>query len=264
VLFGLENKKKNNGETLYCSFCITMEVTEPKKKRKEEEWSGAADRVVAKWRWGCGWWRCGGYSSFLLCFSLFLLPLCVFVLFCFLSLLSFLLVVELLSTVAQGVSCGGDEEGRRWRFFSLLLCFLCFLISVSQNKSSLFFNLPSLLSLYISPPSHLYPLVFIRRKRGGERATTPVQSWHRGRVAGRPLGAALGPPEKLVPSALWSWQVRGVGFVRVWTSGRKGERENAGEKISSSLASACVGKKENNAVQDSTVLVSFFFLLLRG
>jgi hypothetical protein len=58
--------------------------------------------------------------------------------------------------------------------------------------------------------------------------------------------------------------VRGVGFVRVWTSGREGERENAGEKISSSLASACVGKKENNAVQDSTVLVSFFFLLLRG
>jgi hypothetical protein len=83
-------------------------------------------------------------------------------------------------------------------------------------------------------------------------------------VAGRPLGAALGQPEKLVPSALWSWQVRGVGFVRVWTSGREGERENAGEKISSSLASACVGKKENNVVQDSTVLVSFFFLLLRG
>jgi hypothetical protein len=128
-----------------------MEVMEPKKKRKEEEWSGVADRAVAKWRWGCGWWHWGCYSSFLLCFSLFLLPLCVFVLFCFLSLLSFLLVVELLLTVAQDVSCGGDEEGKRWRFFSLLLCFLCFLVSVSQNKSSLFFNLPSLLSLYIRP-----------------------------------------------------------------------------------------------------------------
>jgi hypothetical protein len=68
-----------------------------------------------------------------------------------------MLVVELLSIMAQGVSHGGDEEGRRLRLFSLLLCFLCFLVSISQNKSSLFFNLPSLLSLYIRPP-HLAPL----------------------------------------------------------------------------------------------------------
>jgi len=46
VLSGLENKK-NSGETLHCSFCRTVEVTEPKKKRKEEEGSGAANRAVA-------------------------------------------------------------------------------------------------------------------------------------------------------------------------------------------------------------------------
>ena len=135
---------------------------------------------------------------------------------------------------------------------------------ISKQIVFVFQSSLSSFSLYQPPFSSLSPRIYKEEKGGGERATSPVQSWHRGRVAGRPLGAALGPPEKLVPSALWSWQVRGVGFVRVWTSGRKGERENAGEKISSSLASACVGKKENNAVQDSTVLVSFFFLLLRG
>ena len=148
---------------------------------------------------------------------------------------------------------------------SSLFCSVFSVFSFLYLKTNrLCFSIFPLFFLSISAPfSSLSPRIY-KEERGGERATTPVQSWHRGRVAGRPLGAALGQPEKLVPSALWSWQVRGVGFVRVWTSGREGERENAGEKISSSLASACVGKKENNAVQDSTVLVSFFFLLLRG
>jgi len=77
-----------------------------------------------------------------------------------------MLVVELLSIMAQGVSHDGDEEGRRLRFFSLLLCFFSFLVSISQNKSSLFFNLPFLLSLYIRSPSFGSSLisVFIEKK----------------------------------------------------------------------------------------------------
>jgi hypothetical protein len=109
------------------------------------------------------------------------LPLVLSPFLCFVSVSPlFLLVVELLLTVAQGGSRGGDEEGRRWQFFSLLLSFLSFLVSISQNNSSLFCNLPSLLSLFFcpqlfsnvplySPPLvDLSPVVFIRRKRGRE------------------------------------------------------------------------------------------------
>jgi uncharacterized protein with PQ loop repeat len=84
-----------------------------------------------------------------------------------------MLVVELLSIMAQGVSYGGDEEGRRLRLFSLLLCFLSFLVSISQNKSSLFFNLPSLLSLYIRPLLWLLSSIGIYREKIGREVYYP-------------------------------------------------------------------------------------------
>jgi len=60
-------------------------------------------------------------------------------------------------------------------FLSIRLCFFSFFRSLKE----------------FSPfPAHLSPLVFTRRKRG-ERATTPVQSWHRGRAA---RAATVQPP----------------------------------------------------------------------
>lgn len=92
VLSGPKNIKQNSEETLHCSFCRTVEVMESKKKRKEEERSGAADRAVAEWHWAAD----GGCSSFLHHFSLFRLPLvfcfcaCCSSSFCFLFSFAFL------------------------------------------------------------------------------------------------------------------------------------------------------------------------------
>jgi len=54
-------------------------------------------------------------GSFLCVFlAFYFCPLLFFLLFCFVSVsLLFLLVVELLSIVAQGVSRGSDEKGKR-------------------------------------------------------------------------------------------------------------------------------------------------------
>jgi hypothetical protein len=66
-------------------------------------------------------------------------------------------------------------------FLTFPLFFVCFFIFIFHSFSS--FPL-------VRPSTHLSPLLFIRRKEG-KRATTPIQSWHRGKVAGQSLGSRL-------------------------------------------------------------------------
>lgn len=204
VLSGPKNIKQNSEETLHCSFCRTVEVMESKKKRKEEENSGAADRAVAEWHWAAD----GGCSSFLHHFSLFRLPLvfcfcaCCSSSFCFIFSFAFLsisscfsfgssflfqfvhfslsvfvlfpffssfffapLLLPLLSSVSPTILS----------FFLSLLFFsqpsLCFFFLFSVLFSLLFLYFApvvSLFSLCFHPLAHLSPVVFIRSKKGRE------------------------------------------------------------------------------------------------
>jgi len=121
-------------------------------------------------------------------------------------------------------------------FLSLLL--LCFysssFLSPIFSISGLFFSL--------SLPVPLFLLVFMGKK-WGERSTTPVQSWHRGREwpGGHWAAARRG-------CALCFFRLvagDGLGFCQCldrWE--REGAGKKTGEQISSSLASACAGKEE--------------------
>jgi hypothetical protein len=78
-----------------------------------------------------------------------------------LFLLLFLMVMVLLSMVAQGSSCGGDEEGKRWCPFLSFLFLPCFCFIPSPFLSFSFsvlcpfvsFLFLSSLSLFLSLPS---------------------------------------------------------------------------------------------------------------
>jgi len=84
-------------------------------------------------------------------------------------------------------------------------------------------------------------------------------------VVGRPLGSRLKATCRACPLCIFFWwQVRGMGFVRVWASE---EKERKREKIQGSnailpLPLRIQGKKENSAVQNGTIVV--FFLRKRN
>jgi len=129
------------------------------------------------------------------------------------------------------------------------LFFICFFFSVFCSFLSSFPLFP--------PPAHLSSLVFINRKAG--RATTRVQSWHRGRrVAERPLGGSL---QDLFP--LHFCLLAGVGREFCQGSSKWGEREKAGKiqgsKLLLPLPLRVQGKKENSVVQNDTIS-GFVFL----
>jgi hypothetical protein len=97
--------------------------------------------------------RRGDSSSFLFCF-------CITSSLCFYTPALFLLlfltvVVVMLSMVAQGSSCGGNEEGRRWcspfSFMFLPSPFLSFSLSILFSFVSFLFL--SSMSLFLSLPS---------------------------------------------------------------------------------------------------------------
>jgi len=97
-------------------------------------------------------------------------------------------------------------------FFSFSLCFLLF----------------SIFLFFLSIP-YIY-----RQKTGGERPTTPVQSWHRGGVVGAALCSHPEPPEGHITSVFHPVVGHGSEFRQVGVFGQRlfgafGERRT-GEK----------------------------------
>ena len=80
-------------------------------------------------------------------------------------------------------------------------------------------------------------------------------------MAGRPLGSRLKAARRACPLCIFVWwHVRGMGFVRVWASEEKKRKQEKiqGSKVILHLPLRMQGKKENNAVQNGTVVVFFF------
>ena len=153
-------------------------------------------------------------------------------------------------------------------FFSILLL-LCFLVFVSQNNSSLFFNLPSLLcSCNCSLPflfifqNLLMPLFFfllclsIFIGRGREAYLVLSSHGDRVRWPGRPLCRRL---QDFSPLYFHLGTSRGVGLVSFLVLGRERKREKIqGSKPLLSMPLRIQGKKKQySAVQNSTVSVLF-------
>jgi hypothetical protein len=117
-----------------------------------------------------------GSSSFLLCLSAFLLLL---LLFCRFSISSSIPVDDGVVVAADGgmaVRVADRPCSALYFFFFFRLCFF----------SSFFFGLFQL-PFFCA----LSSLVFIGKKTGGERPTTPAQSWRKGRVV---RAATVQPP----------------------------------------------------------------------
>jgi hypothetical protein len=157
------------------------------------------------------------------------------------------------------------------------LFFFVFFSLFSFSSSSVFFSfsnatLPTL-SLF---SCSLFPCIY-RQIHGGKRSITPVQSWHRGRLA---RAAIIQPPQDCPrgtsPLCFFFHRLEGghelefrqVGVVGRCFFGSFGER-GRGEKqgkvaASSSPASRVQGKKKtHSAVQNGTVS-GFFFLMNSG
>ena len=142
----------------------------------------------------------------------------------------------------QLLRCNGRSSSASCSFV-----FLFFLVFASALFLFLFFPLTDFLhfwsfSLSLSLPVPLFLLVFMGKK-WGERSTTPVQSWHRGREwsGGHWAAACRG-------CALCFFRLvagDGLGFCQCldrWE--REGAGKKTGEQTSSSPASACAGKEE--------------------
>ena len=177
------------------------------------------------------------------------------------SLFSFLFPLSVLSSRSLFCSSLLSLYSSLFFFFVFLLFFLCFFFSFSNA------TLPTLSPFSCS----LFPCIY-RQIHGGKRSITPVQSWHRGRLA---RAAIIQPPQDCPrgTSPLCFFFHRLVGgheleFRQVGVVGRRffgsfGER-GRGEKqgkvaASSSPASHVQGKKKtHSAVQNSTVSGFFF------
>ena len=158
---------------------------------------------------------------------------------------------------------GGGEEEQRWfaarnggsccgvmGVLPLLLVplFFCFFLSLlllcfySSSFLSPIFSISGLFFLSLSLPVPLFLLVFMGKK-WGERSTTPVQSWHRGREWSGGHWAAAYRGCALCFFRLMAGD--GLGFCQCldrWE--REGAGKKTGEQTSSSPASACAGKEE--------------------
>ena len=158
-------------------------------------------------------------------------------------------------------------------FHSIPLCFFfVFFLCFPSLLPLFFFSFSNATLPTLSPFScSLFPCIY-RQIHGGKRSITPVQSWHRGRLA---RAAIIQPPQDCPrgtsPLCFFFHRLEGgheLEFRQVGVVGRRffgsfGERgrgEKQGKVVaSSSPASRVQGKKKtHSAVQNGTVSGFFF------
>jgi len=251
-----------NSGSLHCSpatWTVARPEEEEEEREGEEGWLAVAHgadggcgggRTQLLVRWRCQRWRFSSFLTFF--FSVFLLS----VFLSFSSLGSILTVPILLLS----------------SFSLFLFVFFCFFFLFSFSSSSVFFSFSNATLPTLSPFScSLFPCIY-RQIHGGKRSITPVQSWHRGRLA---RAAIIQPPQDCPrgtsPLCFFFHRLEGgheLEFRQVGVVGRRffgsfGERgrgEKQGKVVaSSSPASRVQGKKKtHSAVQNGTVSGFFF------